>query len=58
MAADRGGTHPRPAGTPRLDRRAPSHAPEAEQHTDWGPIYIHGGGFTYGTLDEFEVPMR
>ena len=21
-------------------------------------IYIHGGGFTYGTLDEFEVPMR
>ena len=21
-------------------------------------MYIHGGGFTYGTLDEFEVPMR
>lgn len=21
-------------------------------------IYIHGGGFTYGTLDEFEIPMR
>jgi acetyl esterase len=21
-------------------------------------VYIHGGGFTYGTLDEFEVPMR
>ena len=20
-------------------------------------VYIHGGGFTYGTLDEFEVPM-
>jgi acetyl esterase/lipase len=21
-------------------------------------VYIYGGGFTYGTLDEFEVPMR
>jgi acetyl esterase/lipase len=21
-------------------------------------VYIHSGGFTYGTLDEFEVPMR
>jgi acetyl esterase len=21
-------------------------------------VYVHGGGFTYGTLDEFEVPMR
>jgi acetyl esterase/lipase len=21
-------------------------------------VYLHGGGFTYGTLDEFEVPMR
>ncbi len=21
-------------------------------------IYVHGGGFTYGTLDEFEVPVR
>ena len=21
-------------------------------------VYTHGGGFTYGTLDEFEVPMR
>ncbi len=21
-------------------------------------VYIHGGGFTYGTLDEFETAMR
>jgi hypothetical protein len=21
-------------------------------------VYIHRGGFTYGTLDEFEVSMR
>ena len=43
---------------PWLGRGAPSHAPEAEQHTGGGSVYIHGGGFTYGTLDEFEVPMR
>jgi acetyl esterase/lipase len=30
----------------------PSHDPSAAL------VFIHGGGFTYGTLDELEVPMR
>jgi len=35
------------------------HRPHNPTSTPSGAlIYIHGGGFTYGTLDEFEVPMR
>jgi acetyl esterase/lipase len=35
------------------------HTPRAPTSTPAGAlVYIHGGGFTYGTLDEFEVPMR
>ena len=35
------------------------HTPQKPNSTPAGAlVYIHGGGFTYGTLDEFEVPMR
>jgi acetyl esterase len=35
------------------------HAPTTPTSSPSGAlVYIHGGGFTYGTLDEFEVPMR
>ena len=35
------------------------HLPQNPTSTPNGAlVYIHGGGFTYGTLDEFEVPMR
>src|SRR5580693_3301393 len=35
------------------------HTPQNPASTPSGAlVYIHGGGFTYGTLDEFEVPMR
>lgn len=35
------------------------HTPRTPTSTPTGAlVYIHGGGFTYGTLDEFEVPMR
>ena len=35
------------------------HAPTQPASVPSGAlVYIHGGGFTYGTLDEFEVPMR
>jgi acetyl esterase len=35
------------------------HRPHNPTSTPSGAlVYIHGGGFTYGTLDEFEVPMR
>jgi acetyl esterase len=35
------------------------HTPNTPSATPSGAlVYIHGGGFTYGTLDEFEVPMR
>jgi acetyl esterase len=35
------------------------HTPQHPTSTPAGAlVYIHGGGFTYGTLDEFEVPMR
>ena len=35
------------------------HTPTRPTSTPSGAlVYIHGGGFTYGTLDEFEVPMR
>lgn len=35
------------------------HTPQNPASTPAGAlVYIHGGGFTYGTLDEFEVPMR
>jgi acetyl esterase len=35
------------------------HSPQNPASTPAGAlVYIHGGGFTYGTLDEFEVPMR
>ncbi len=35
------------------------HRPQNPTSTPSGAlVYIHGGGFTYGTLDEFEVPMR
>jgi acetyl esterase len=35
------------------------HVPSSPTSTPSGAlVYPHGGGFTYGTLDEFEVPMR
>ncbi|MBW0102733.1 alpha/beta hydrolase [Pseudonocardia sp. KRD291] len=35
------------------------HTPTNPASTPSGAlVYLHGGGFTYGTLDEFEVPMR
>ena len=35
------------------------HTPSAPTSSPSGALVcIHGGGFTYGTLDEFEVPMR
>jgi acetyl esterase len=38
---------------------ARKHTPTRPASTPSGAlVYIHGGGFTYGTLDEFEVPMR
>src|ERR1700730_15516236 len=39
--------------------RARRHTPSSPASSPSGAlVYIHGGGFTYGTLDEFEVPMR
>src|ERR1700733_9680438 len=35
------------------------HTPSSPASSPSGAlVYVHGGGFTYGTLDEFEVPMR
>ncbi len=49
-----------------LELPGPHGSLAARKHTPTNPtsvpsgalVYIHGGGFTYGTLDEFEVPMR
>lgn len=34
------------------------HTPTNSTAPSGALVYLHGGGFTYGTLDEFEVPMR
>ncbi len=46
---------PGPHGSLAVRRHTPS---AATSQLSGAFIYIHGGGFTYGTLDEFEVPMR
>jgi len=46
---------PGPHGSIAVRRHVPT---EATSRPSGALIYIHGGGFTYGTLDEFEVPMR
>jgi acetyl esterase len=46
---------PGPHGSLAVRRHVPT---EATSQPSGALIYIHGGGFTYGTLDEFEVPMR
>jgi len=46
---------PGPHGSLAVRRHIPT---EATSQPSGALIYIHGGGFTYGTLDEFEVPMR
>jgi acetyl esterase len=46
---------PGPHGSLAVRRHMPT---EATSQPSGALIYIHGGGFTYGTLDEFEVPMR
>jgi acetyl esterase len=46
---------PGPHGSIAVRRHVPT---EATSQPSGALIYIHGGGFTYGTLDEFEVPMR
>jgi acetyl esterase len=46
---------PGPHGSLAVRRHTPT---EPSRHPMGALVYIHGGGFTYGTLDEFEVPMR
>ena len=46
---------PGPHGSLAVRRHVPT---EATSQPSGALIYIQGGGFTYGTLDEFEVPMR
>jgi acetyl esterase len=46
---------PGPHGSLAVRRHIPS---QASSSPSGALVYIHGGGFTYGTLDEFEVPMR
>jgi len=46
---------PGPHGSLAVRRHVPT---EATSQPSGALIYIHGGGFTYGTPDEFEVPMR
>jgi acetyl esterase/lipase len=46
---------PGPHGSVTVRRHTPSSPPSSPSGA---LVYIHGGGFTYGTLDEFEVPMR
>src|ERR1700691_1374092 len=44
---------------PHGDLTARKHTPTRPTSTPSGAlVYIHGGGFTYGAHDEFEVPMR
>jgi acetyl esterase len=46
---------PGPHGSLAVRRHTPT---EPSSSPSGARVYIHGGGFTYGTLDEFEVPMR
>ena len=46
---------PGPHGSLAVRRHSPT---EASSDPMGALVYIHGGGFTFGTLDEFEVPMR
>jgi acetyl esterase len=46
---------PGPHGSLAVRRHSPT---EPSSDPMGALVYIHGGGFTYGTLDEFEVPMR
>jgi acetyl esterase len=46
---------PGPHGSLAVRRHTPT---EPSSSPSGALVYIHGGGFTYGTLDEFEVPMR
>jgi acetyl esterase len=46
---------PGPHGSLAVRRHSPT---EPSSDPVGALLYIHGGGFTYGTLDEFEVPMR
>jgi acetyl esterase/lipase len=46
---------PGPHGSLAVRRHTPT---QATSDPRGALVYIHGGGFTYGTLDEFEVPMR
>src|ERR1700744_6630974 len=60
------GPWPSIGGVDSLVRPGPRGSITVRRHTPSSPasspsgalVYIHGGGFTYGTLDEFEVPMR
>jgi acetyl esterase len=44
-----------PHGSLTVRRHTPAYA---TSDPSGALVYIHGGGFSYGTLDEFEVPMR
>ncbi|HEV7709431.1 MAG TPA: alpha/beta hydrolase [Asanoa sp.] len=46
---------PGPHGSLTVRRHTPARQPRAPAGA---LVYVHGGGFSYGTLDEFEVPMR
>src|ERR1700683_4868724 len=46
---------PGPHGSLAVRRHVPT---QPSSDPSGALVYIHGGGFTYGTLDEFEVPMR
>lgn len=46
---------PGPHGSLPVRRHIPSHRASS---SPGALVYLHGGGYTYGTLDEFEVPMR
>jgi acetyl esterase/lipase len=46
---------PGPHGSLTVRRHTPT---QPSSDPSGALVYIHGGGFTYGTLDEFEVPMR
>ena len=46
---------PGPHGSLAVRRHTPT---QPSSNPSGALVYIHGGGFTYGMLDEFEVPMR
>jgi acetyl esterase/lipase len=55
----RGRRFPRNHGKPRSGCGCPEAFPQVGSSTPARVlVYVHGGGFTHGTLDESEAPMR